>query len=201
MKTIKRSFVNEIVIQKSRFIGLIRPINSCSEVKDILLAIRKEYPKATHYCYGYVVDGQCKSNDDGEPSSTAGKPILEVLLKNGLTGVLLVVVRYFGGIKLGAGGLTRAYVDSASQVIGVSDLFDIVETSIYRVRVSYSVFDVLKRYLSLNGIVVLSIDYLDEVELIVSSSNLDIDEIRQFMQDKIGIVYLKDDIVLVPSKL
>lgn len=199
MKTIVDCFSNEIVIQKSRFIGLIRPIKSSEDVKNILVSIRKEYPKATHYCYGYVVNGQCKSNDDGEPSSTAGKPILEVLLKNGLTGVLLVVVRYFGGIMLGAGGLTRAYVDSACQVIGVSKVFDIVNTCIYRVNVSYSLFDALKRYLGSHCISILSISYLEDVELVISSCSLDVEDVKQFMLDKVSIVYLKNDIVLLPS--
>ena len=117
MKTINQTFTNEIIIEKSKFIGIIKPLNNKDDVKNILNEIKKEYPKATHYCYGYIVNGLQKSNDDGEPSSTAGKPILETLLKNDLFNVILIVVRYFGGIKLGAGGLTRAYVDSASQTI------------------------------------------------------------------------------------
>mgnify|MGYP004714765531 CR=1 FL=1 len=82
MKTINQTFTNEIIIEKSKFIGIIKPLNNKDDVKNILNEIKKEYPKATHYCYGYIVNGLQKSNDDGEPSSTAGKPILETLLKN-----------------------------------------------------------------------------------------------------------------------
>ena len=88
MKTINQTFTNEIIIEKSKFIGIIKPLNNKDDVKNILNEIKKEYPKATHYCYGYIVNGLQKSNDDGEPSSTAGKPILETLLKNDLFNVI-----------------------------------------------------------------------------------------------------------------
>ena len=164
MKTINQTFTNEIIIEKSKFIGIIKPLNNKDDVKNILNEIKKEYPKATHYCYGYIVNGLQKSNDDGEPSSTAGKPILETLLKNDLFNVILIVVRYFGGIKLGAGGLTRAYVDSASQTIKKSILLTKKEVEIYKINTSYELNDVLNRYFIKKSIIVIDVQYLENIE-------------------------------------
>lgn len=120
MKTIINDYISEIEINKSRFISLLYKVNSVEMVKEKLLEIKNLYKDATHYCYAYIVDDKKKSSDDGEPGGTAGVPIMEVLLKNNLNYVLCVVVRYFGGIKLGAGGLVRAYAKSASSAL-VSD--------------------------------------------------------------------------------
>lgn len=117
MKTIKNEITNEIIINKSRFITIITPVNDLDKIKDKLKNIKKTYKDATHYCYAYIINNQQKCSDDKEPSGTAGMPILNVLKNNDLTNILCVVVRYFGGIKLGAGGLTRAYSSSASEIL------------------------------------------------------------------------------------
>lgn len=101
--------INEIIINKSRFITFVYKIDNIECVNEKLNKIKEEYKDATHYCYAYIVDNQEKACDDGEPSGTAGVPILNVLQKENVNNVLCVVVRYFGGIKLGAGGLVRAY--------------------------------------------------------------------------------------------
>ena len=116
MKTVIDN-INEIIINKSRFICLTCNIADVNEVNKKLEEIKNKYKDATHYCYAYIIGGMEKANDDGEPSGTAGVPILNVLQKEGLKNVLCVVVRYFGGIKLGAGGLTRAYTKAASGVL------------------------------------------------------------------------------------
>ena len=108
---------NEIVIKKSRFITKLYNINNIDEVQTILDDLKKEYKKATHFCYAYSINGQEKAFDDGEPSHTAGLPILNVIHMKNLNNILIVVVRYFGGVKLGAGPLTRAYSKSASEII------------------------------------------------------------------------------------
>lgn len=113
---------NEIVINKSRFITLIYNVNSKDDVNNILDKVRCDYPNATHYVYAYIIDGIMYATDDKEPSGTAGKPILNVLVRNNLNHILCVVVRYFGGIKLGAGPLTRAYSNCASEVINSSKI-------------------------------------------------------------------------------
>lgn len=197
MKTINQTFTNEIIIEKSKFIGIIKPLNNKDDVKNILNEIKKEYPKATHYCYGYIVNGLQKSNDDGEPSSTAGKPILETLLKNDLFNVILVVVRYFGGIKLGAGGLTRAYVDSASQTIKKSILLTKKEVEIYKINTSYELNDVLNRYFIKKSIIVIDVQYLENIEYTISCEKLDIDDLKNYMQGKIEISLLRKENILV----
>lgn len=109
----------QLEIKKSKFIGLYFSVKSQDEVVEILNNLKKEHKKATHICYAYRLTNPFseKAFDDGEPSGTAGKPILNVLQKQDKKDSLLVVVRYFGGIKLGAGGLVRAYSKTASETL------------------------------------------------------------------------------------
>ena len=108
---------NEFEIKKSRFITYLYNIDDENKVKEIVTNIRNEHKKARHVVYVYKINNTAKINDDGEPKGTAGMPIFNVIEKNNLNNVLIVVVRYFGGIKLGAGGLFRAYSKSASEII------------------------------------------------------------------------------------
>ena len=108
---------NEIIIKKSKFITKLYEIVDVDKVKTIIDELNKEYKKATHIVYAYSINGKEKAVDDGEPSHTAGLPILNVIHIKNLNNILIVVIRYFGGIKLGAGGLTRAYSKSASEII------------------------------------------------------------------------------------
>ena len=117
MKTIKEEKESEIIINKSKFISIITKVEKVDEIKDKLKEIKKKYKGATHYCYAYIINGYQKCSDDKEPSGTAGLPILNILKTNELNYILCVVVRYFGGIKLGAGGLVRAYSSSVKEVI------------------------------------------------------------------------------------
>ncbi len=110
---------NEIVINKSRFVAYKFELTCLDDVKKHLENLKKEHKKATHICYAYVFNIDVVSEkcfDDGEPNGTAGYPILNVIKKRGETNILVAVVRYFGGIKLGAGGLTRAYTKAASSL-------------------------------------------------------------------------------------
>ena len=109
--------INTIIINKSKFIALTYHIDNINEINNLLDKIKKEYKDATHYCYAYILDNNEKANDDGEPTGTAGLPILNVLKKENLNHVLCIVIRYFGGIKLGAGGLIRAYSNATKEVI------------------------------------------------------------------------------------
>ena len=117
MYTISNNIKHEIVINKSRFITLLFKVKNEEQIKNYLNEVKNEYKDATHYCFSYIIDNTKRFNDDGEPSGTAGMPILNVLENNELNYVLCVVVRYFGGIKLGAGGLVRAYSKSTSEAI------------------------------------------------------------------------------------
>lgn len=120
MKHLKDKILIEQVIKKSRFITILTPVTSEDEIPGCLDSIKKEFPKATHYCTAYIIGktGQYQgSNDDGEPSGTAGIPMLEVLNKNNVSSVYAVIVRYYGGIKLGASGLIRAYSGGISEAL------------------------------------------------------------------------------------
>ena len=108
---------NEFEIKKSRFITYLYKLDNEEAIDEIIDNIKKEHKKARHVVYVYKINNTGKINDDGEPKGTAGMPIFNVLEKNNLNNVLIVVVRYFGGIKLGAGGLFRAYSNSASEII------------------------------------------------------------------------------------
>lgn len=112
----------EMVIKNSKFISLIFRVYSKDDVNNILNSVKDEYQGATHYCYGYVIDSDIRANDDNEPSGTAGYPILNQITSNNLNYTLIVVVRYFGGIKLGAGPLTRAYAKVARNVINSNNI-------------------------------------------------------------------------------
>ena len=112
----------ELEIQKSKFIAHAFILNGLDETKQKLIELRKEHKKATHICYAYVYNKEIvseKCSDDGEPNGTAGYPILNVIKKQGRTNVMVAVVRYFGGIKLGAGGLTRAYTKATAGVLNL----------------------------------------------------------------------------------
>ena len=121
-KSIKETTESEITIEKSTFKSILYHIESVDEVKDILKDLNKEFYDATHIVYAYVFGDIMHSTDNGEPKGTAGVPTLEVLKKNDLNNVLAVTIRYFGGIKLGAGGLIRAYTESIVECIKNSQL-------------------------------------------------------------------------------
>ena len=132
--------------RSSKFLTYAYPVETEEEIKELLDALRKEYYDATHHCYAYRLGPQgevFRANDDGEPSGTAGKPILGQLLSADLTNCLVVVVRYFGGTKLGVSGLIQAYKESTADVIAVSK---IIEKTVDRViKVDFS-------YISMNGV-------------------------------------------------
>lgn len=133
MKTIKENAKNIIEINRSTFITELLKVQSVEEVNNYIKEIKNKYKDATHYCYAYIIDDIRKSSDDGEPGGTAGIPMMEVLLKNNLNNILCVVIRYFGGIKLGSGGLVRAYSKSVVEVLNKSHLLTQVDG--YRIEI------------------------------------------------------------------
>ncbi len=138
--TVANEMQTETVIQKSRFIGWCIPVSGEEEAARRLEARRKQYRDATHNCYAYVTGekGQTtRSSDDGEPAGTAGVPILEAIKHKGLTGTLVVITRYYGGIPLGAGGLLRAYSGSASETLDAAGKLHYTTTEEYRIQAGY----------------------------------------------------------------
>jgi len=127
MYTINNEYIYELEIKKSRFISVLKKVKDITEIDKILSDLKEEYKDATHYCYAYIINDKKKSSDDNEPGGTAGLPILQALEKNNLNYVLCVVIRYFGGIKLGAGGLIRAYSKATSEAIKNSDKIELIK--------------------------------------------------------------------------
>lgn len=141
MKTIEQNVICEQTINKSRFICQLIPVASLAEAKSALSAIKKEHPTATHHCYAYIIganQSQAKFSDDGEPSNTAGSVIYGVLGKHDLSNILAVVIRYYGGIKLGAGGLVRAYSSSVALALEKAVFLPIINYVILTLTFAYS---------------------------------------------------------------
>lgn len=146
MKKIKETYSNEIIINKSRFIATIFRVDDINEVNDILALTKKKYYDATHNCYAYILGSTAniqKCSDDGEPSKTAGFPILDVLKMQGLTNILCIVTRYFGGILLGAGGLVRAYSEATSSVLKLAKFYNTLSLQKVEIRLDYSSYNLI----------------------------------------------------------
>ena len=139
MKSIRDTIKYEYEIEKSIFITIIRKVYDKVEIDSILDEIKKEYKDANHYCYAYIIDDNKKSSDDKEPGGTAGVPMMEVLQHNDLNYVIAVVVRYFGGIKLGAGGLNRAYRKAVADALNTNKdkIVDLIDGFLVSIEVSY----------------------------------------------------------------
>ncbi|NEX63114.1 IMPACT family protein [Noviherbaspirillum galbum] len=125
-------------IKKSRFIGLVVPVASRDEALSIVAALRAEHRGAAHVCWALLAGGQSGMSDDGEPSGTAGRPMLDVLRHHDLDGVLAAVVRYYGGVKLGAGGLVRAYADAVASALKKAELAPRIAQATLTVDVDYA---------------------------------------------------------------
>lgn len=149
MYRLKEDHMDELEIKKSRFLCYMHKCLSEEEAKAFLQQIKKEHPNATHHCYAFIIGEQNelqRSNDDGEPSGTAGVPILECLMNNQMQDIIAVVVRYFGGIKLGAGGLIRAYSKSVSTALKSAVLTKKETMQKYQITFSYDLIGKLDYY-------------------------------------------------------
>src|SRR5690606_2022250 len=135
--TLDQAVHSELLIKKSRFIGCVQPVTDRATAQAIVHALWEQHPDARHVCWALLAGGQSAAVDDGEPSDTAGRPMLEVLRHQDLEGVLATVVRYFGGIKLGAGGLVRAYTDAVAQALLQAEKVPIVRLATLRCAVPY----------------------------------------------------------------
>jgi len=139
---------HELIVKKSRFIACVEPVTGREEALARVAQLKKEYPDATHVCWALLAGGQSAAHDDGEPSGTAGRPMLEVLRHQDLQGVLASVVRYFGGVKLGTGGLVRAYTDAVAQALLKSDKVPLVHKILQSCRVPYAMEGMVRRELT-----------------------------------------------------
>lgn len=164
--TIKTDFINEEEIKKSRFICHLKRISTEEEARDFIAKIKKEHWKANHNCSACTLGNRQeiqRSSDDGEPSGTAGVPMLEILKKKEIINVCAVVTRYFGGIKLGAGGLIRAYAGSVNHAIEEVGLVQIVNQRELILKLDYSLYDSVQRFLMTQNLQISDSEFLSEV--------------------------------------
>jgi len=154
MYTIKSDINNTIIIKNSKFICCLYKVADIKKIEYYLKEIRNIYKDATHYCYAYIIDNYKKFSDDNEPGGTAGSPIMQVLEKNNLNYVLCIVIRYFGGIKLGAGGLVRAYSKSVVECLNNCSIIKLVKGKNILLKFNYekinTIDNILKDSLIIN---------------------------------------------------
>lgn len=154
MKTIKENIKNEIIIKNSKFITLLIKITNEKEIKEKLKQVKEDYPKATHYCYTYKIGENIKkAYDDGEPSGTAGLPMLNILDKENITNVLAITIRYFGGIKLGAGGLVRAYSNSVKEALNKVSTNELINGYLVTITFPYNKEDEITKKIEKENII------------------------------------------------
>jgi len=168
---IKKDGNSEIVVTKSKFIGFLAAASTASEAEEIVTRIRKKYNDARHNCYAYIImDGDNiikKASDDGEPSGTAGRPMLAVMEGAELVNAVCVVTRYFGGVLLGTGGLVRAYTDAAAKALEDADVSPIRRGRYVRITLDYPDESTLRRYLENEGFDITDSSYSEKVSLTV----------------------------------
>jgi len=157
--TLARAVHSELIIKKSRFIGCVEPCADRADALSRIAALKARHPGAVHVCWALMAGGQSAAVDDGEPGGTAGRPMLNVLQHQALEGVLASVVRYWGGTKLGAGGLVRAYTDAVAQALLAAEKVPLVRRTTLRCALPYALEGMLRRELALAGAQVLAVQH------------------------------------------
>jgi len=182
--TVKQAGSHEIIIQKSRFIGYVERVNTEDEAIAFIQKIKKQHHNATHNCSAYIIgdhDQIQKANDDGEPGGTAGIPMLEVLKRLSLKNVVVVVTRYFGGTKLGAGGLIRAYSSTTSETIKKIGIVKGALMQGFSLTIEYSLLGKVENALHQSPYIIDDINYMENVELFVYVSIHEVDSFQKEM--------------------
>lgn len=180
--TVRGYGTGEIVEKKSRFIAQVFPVSSEDEVSASIESIKKQYWDARHHCWAYVIGrnpGTERMSDDGEPAGTAGKPILEVIRGRGLTDVLVVVTRYFGGTLLGTGGLVRAYTSAAVEGLAHAEILRKVPGLRLKIRIDYTGLGKIQYLLAKRDINVLDTVYTDHVEIMAEVTVQDVESLKK----------------------
>ena len=187
-KTVKADGSCEMIERKSRFIGHCRPVKTQDEAIAFINEIRSLHRQASHNVYAYVLreDNISRYSDDGEPAGTAGVPVLEVINKEGLTDICVVVTRYFGGILLGAGGLVRAYGKSAGLGIDASGKIEMVPCSIYVIHCDYSTYGKIDYAVKEAGYFVKDVSFANDVCLTVGIPEGDENSFKKTVSDISG---------------
>ena len=193
MLMIEKNRTNEIMIEKSKFINYLLILENIDDVTKYLNQIKTEYKDATHYCYAYIFNNIKHFSDDNEPSGTAGMPMLNVLESNNLTNVLTITIRYFGGIKLGAGGLVRAYTKSVTENLKNINIYEYVEGYSFDISFQYELKEFfeskLKEYVKnkyfdnfINYNICVKVNEFNKINELLKKHNI---EIKNFKEIKI----------------
>ena len=165
MKVLKEERKAELVVKKSRFIAIARTCKDPAEVKKIVDETRVRYPDATHVVHAAVMGNQFSFSDDHEPKNTAGRPALEVLKGSGITNIIVLIIRYFGGTLLGTGGLVKAYGDSTKLVLDGIETEELVEKTQFSLTIGYEMYENTKRILSVVNADSLKEDFGTEIKI------------------------------------
>ena len=187
LKTIKENTSSEIVEKKSKFIANLFYVQTQEEAEEKIKEIRKKYHDARHNCYAYSImtkDGIInKMSDDGEPSGTAGNPMLNIILKKELINVLVIVTRYFGGILLGTGGLVRAYSDATLEAIEKAEF--VIEQIGYELEIiiNYQELEKIEYYCEKNGLYIINKEYVEKIKCNIEVTKEEKDKILKLNED------------------
>jgi uncharacterized YigZ family protein len=195
-RSVSKNIENSIVVTKSKFISNIFYVENIQEADNFIKSIRKKYNDARHHCYAYIIqngnDVYSKSSDDGEPSGTAGDPILQVLTKGGFSNTLIVVTRYFGGILLGTGGLVRAYTDAAKSSLVEDNIVTKAYGHLMEMVIPYDKLEEVKYKFSMNNIKISNIEYTENIKLTLEVLD---DKLKYIEEEYPEIKMIKDCII------
>lgn len=177
--TIDQSYQSEIKIKASKFISMAFPVDNFEEAEEKLAEIRKEHWGANHHCYAIIIDTRWfRYSDDGEPNGTAGKPIFDVVSGLNLEKIMLVSVRYFGGTKLGTGGLVKAYSESVQDVLEQAEIVEKIIRTEARLRHSYDQTSLVLHHLSKFDVLTINSEYADDVLLSLAVRQIEFDALK-----------------------
>ena len=197
--TIQKEIQAEVVEKKSKFIANLFPVQSVEEAEELIKSVKKKYHDARHNCFAYRVikDDVSRASDDGEPSGTAGMPMLNILNGRNLSNILVVVTRYFGGILLGTGGLVRAY--SLATTLALDSASIVTQTCGLEARffIDYRDLEELKYILKNRGIVITRMDYGEKIDVVVEAEE---DKIRKMQNEKISDRFVLDKFEILCEK-
>lgn len=198
MKSIKEITEHTLVIKKSEFICTLIPLNDENKINETIGFYKEKYKDATHNCIAYLVGTKERANDDGEPSGTAGLPMLNVLKKQELSNIIAIVTRYFGGIKLGAGGLTRAYSQTVAEALKEANIVEKHLIDVYDVSLDYSFTKKFEHLLKVNAIDCINKEYSDQVTYRLYIDDLSFfDTIQELTSNRYTKEFIKKEYVPV----
>ena len=183
-KTISSENNAELIIKKSKFIAVAKNVENIAQIDELLNEVKKQHLQATHICYGFeLITGEQKAFDDNEPSGTAGNQILNVIKKQNLKNIIIIVIRYFGGIKLGAGGLTRAYGKVAGASLKEAQIVNYVKKNLYKFTLSYDESKLLNKLENLQFIELINKDFSEQVTVILQIEEQNYLKLQEFLND------------------